>query len=47
MFFDAPKYRQVTRNLEESIAEQIDDLVERFTKARIPIERFETEKPNM
>jgi hypothetical protein len=43
--FDAPKYRQITRNLEESIAQQIDDLVERFTKARISIERFETEKP--
>lgn len=43
--FDAPKYRQVTRNLDENIAQQIDDLVEKFTKARIPIERFETERP--
>lgn len=42
--FDSPKYRQVTRNLDESLAQQIDDLVERFTKARIPVERFESEE---
>lgn len=42
--FDSPKYRQVTRNLDEDIAKQIDDLVNRFTQARIPIERFETEE---
>jgi hypothetical protein len=43
--FDAPKYRQLTRNLDENLASQIDDLVERFTKARIPLERFESEEP--
>lgn len=42
--FDSPKYRQITRNLNEDLAQQIDDLVERFTKARIPIERFESEE---
>ncbi len=42
--FDAPKYRQVTRSLDESLAQQIDDLVERFTKARIPVERFKNEE---
>jgi hypothetical protein len=42
--FDSPKYRQVTRNLDERLAQQIDDLVERFTKARIPVERFESEE---
>jgi hypothetical protein len=44
--FDAPKYRQVTRNLDETLAQQIDDLVERFTKAQIPVERFKNEEPN-
>lgn len=42
--FDSPKYRQITRNLDKSLAQQIDDLVERFTKARIPVERFESEE---
>ncbi|MEB3177674.1 MAG: DUF262 domain-containing protein [Nostocaceae cyanobacterium] len=42
--FDSPKYRQITRELDEELAKQIDDLVDRFTKARIPIERFETEE---
>ncbi|MBD2437501.1 DUF262 domain-containing protein [Nostoc sp. FACHB-110] len=42
--FDSPKYRQITRNLDESLAQQIDDLVERFTKDRIPVERFESEE---
>lgn len=42
--FDAPKYRQVTRNLDESLAQKIDELVERFTQARIPVERFENEE---
>lgn len=42
--FDSPRYRQITRGLEEDLAKQIDDLVDRFTKATIPIERFETEE---
>lgn len=42
--FDSPKYRQHTRNLDERLAQQIDDLVERFAKARIPVERFESEE---
>ena len=42
--FDAPKYRQSTRNLDERLASQIDDLVDRFTQAIIPVERFETEE---
>ncbi|MBD2041011.1 DUF262 domain-containing protein [Microcoleus sp. FACHB-672] len=42
--FDAPKYRQVTRKLDEIIAQQIDDLVDRFNTARIPVERFENEE---
>lgn len=42
--FDSPRYRQITRNLEEDIAKKIDDLVDKFTKATIPIERFETEE---
>lgn len=42
--FDAPNYRKVTRDLDESLAQQIDDLVEKFTKATIPVERFESEE---
>jgi hypothetical protein len=42
--FDSPRYRQITRGLEEELAKQIDDLVDRFTKATIPLERFETEE---
>lgn len=42
--FDSPRYRQITRQLDEDLAKQIDDLVDRFTKARIPIERFESEE---
>jgi len=42
--FDSPRYRQVTRTLDESLASQIDDLVDRFSKARIPVERFESEE---
>ena len=41
--FNSPKYRQVTRDIDEELANQIDDLVDKFTKSRIPIERFETE----
>jgi len=43
--FDARNYRKVTRDLDDSLAEQIDELIERFTKARIPVERFESEEP--
>lgn len=42
--FDSPKYRQTTRNIDEKLAKQIDNLVERFTRARIPVERFESEE---
>lgn len=42
--FDAPNYRRVTRHLDENLANQIDELVNRFTQATIPIERFETEE---
>ncbi|MFK0731464.1 MAG: DUF262 domain-containing protein [Gloeotrichia echinulata GP01] len=42
--FDSPRYRQITRKLDEEIAKQIDDLVDRFTKSRIPYERFVTEE---
>jgi hypothetical protein len=42
--FDSPRYRQITRGLEEELAKQIDELVDRFTKSRIPLERFETEE---
>lgn len=42
--FDSPRYRQVTRNLDEELAKQIDNLVDRFTQATIPIERFENEE---
>ena len=42
--FDSPKYRQTTRNLDEQLAVQIDDLVDKFTQAIIPVERFETEE---
>ncbi|UNU26917.1 DUF262 domain-containing protein [Microcoleus vaginatus] len=42
--FDAPKYRKVTRNLDESLAQKIDKLVDKFTQARIPVERFENEE---
>ena len=30
--------------MDENLAQQIDDLVERFTKARLPVERFESEE---
>lgn len=42
--FDSPRYRQITRTLNEELAKQIDNLVDRFTQATIPIERFETEE---
>jgi hypothetical protein len=42
--FDAPKYRQSTRSLDEKLASQIDNLVDKFTQAIIPVERFETEE---
>ncbi|MBW4688014.1 MAG: DUF262 domain-containing protein [Komarekiella atlantica HA4396-MV6] len=42
--FDSPRYRQITRKLDEKLAIQIDSLVDRFTQATIPIERFETEE---
>ncbi|MDJ0508666.1 MAG: DUF262 domain-containing protein, partial [Crocosphaera sp.] len=42
--FDSPKYRKLTRDLPDEIAENIDELVDKFTKARIPIERFENEE---
>lgn len=42
--FDSPKYRKTTRNLDEKLAAQIDDLVDKFTQAIIPVERFETEE---
>jgi hypothetical protein len=42
--FDSPKYRQTTRNLDEDLARQIDELVSKLTKAKIPLERFESEE---
>ena len=42
--FDFTKWRKATRNLDEQLAKQIDNLVEKFTHARIPIERFESEE---
>ncbi|WP_017663453.1 DUF262 domain-containing protein [Baaleninema simplex] len=42
--FDSRNYRKVTRSLDENLAQQIDDLVDRFTQARIPVERFESEE---
>ncbi len=42
--FNSPRYRQITRNLSDDIAAQIDDLVDKFTKATIPLERFESEE---
>ena len=42
--FDSPKYRQSTRSLDEQLASQIDDLVDKFTQSIIPVERFETEE---
>jgi hypothetical protein len=42
--FNSPIYRQLTRNLDENLAQQIDNLVEKFTKSRIPVERFESEE---
>ena len=42
--FDPPMYRKMTRNLEENLAEKIDELVTKFTEARIPIQGFENEE---
>ncbi|QIZ71943.1 DUF262 domain-containing protein [Oxynema aestuarii] len=42
--FNSSKYRKATRSLDEDLAEKIDGLVDRFQKARIPIERFENEE---
>jgi hypothetical protein len=38
------KYRKVARTLDDDLAQQIDDLVDKFAKARIPLERFENEE---
>ncbi len=35
--FDSRKYRNVTRHIEEEYAEKIDELVDKFKKANIPI----------
>ena len=43
--FDLRNYMKVIKNLDDSRAEQIGDLIEKFTKARIPVERFESEEP--
>lgn len=43
--FDIRNYMKVTRDLDDSLAEQIGELYERFTKATIPVERFKSEEP--
>jgi hypothetical protein len=42
--FNSSMYRKITRDLSEDLAQQIDNLVDRFTQATIPIERFESEE---
>ena len=42
--FDATRYRQLTRNIDEQLAQKIDNLVTKFTQASIPIEKFESEE---
>lgn len=43
LLLDAPKYRKYVTNLEESIAEKIDQLYQKFTTARIPVQSFQTD----
>jgi len=40
----SPQYRKIARTLDEELANQIDYLVDKFTQATIPIERFENEE---
>ncbi len=41
--FSSPKYRDITRKLDQNLAIKIDELVDKFSQAKIPIESFETE----
>lgn len=42
ILFDAPKYRQYLKSMDESIGAQVDMLYRKFTTAKIPVQTFET-----
>ncbi|QDV56462.1 GmrSD restriction endonuclease domain-containing protein [Rosistilla oblonga] len=43
ILLDPPKYRQFLKTMDDSIADQIDELYRRFTTARIPVQTFSTD----
>jgi hypothetical protein len=43
ILFNPPEYRKFLRDMDESIATQVDTLYDRFTKARIPVQTFKTD----
>jgi len=44
LLFNPPEYRKYTTKLDERVAARVDDLYERFTQARIPMQTFETDE---
>lgn len=43
ILFNPPEYRKFLREMQDSIAEQVDELYRRFTTAKIPVQTFETD----
>lgn len=43
ILLDPPKYRQFLKTMDDSIADQVDELYRRFTTARIPVQTFSTD----
>lgn len=43
ILFNPPEYRKFLRNMDDSIADQVDELYKRFTTAKIPVQTFEND----
>ncbi|SFR05285.1 DUF262 domain-containing protein [Desulfoscipio geothermicus] len=43
ILFDPPSYRRFLKTMDESIADQVDELYRRFTTAKIPVQTFTTD----
>lgn len=43
ILFNSAEYRKYLKDMDDSIAEQVDSLYDRFTKARIPVQTFNTD----
>lgn len=42
ILFDSPAYRNYLKSMDDSVAEQVDELYRRFTTAKIPVQTFAT-----